>query len=97
MEVGISFKVFFLYLNIFFHDELFRIYCIGPLLYLNEEVLEKKCRFCPSTCIRVVFLDNTKAFDRINHTILMQIIESLNPTRALHAGSQPSFTAVFNK
>ena len=33
----------------------------------------------PGTSVRVIFLDYTKAFDRKNHNILMQKIESLEP------------------
>ena len=33
----------------------------------------------PNSCVRVVFLDYTKAFDRINHHILMDKIQSFSP------------------
>ena len=34
------FKVLFLHLNHFFHDELDKIYSIGPFLYFDDEILE---------------------------------------------------------
>ena len=49
--------------------------------HLLVELLDNwlKALDAPYTSVRVVFLDYTKAFDRINHHLLMDKIESFNP------------------